>query len=125
MKKILIVDDEPNIVMSLEYTFKKNNFEVFIARDGQEALDILEKQFPDVIILDVMMPMVDGFATLEQIKKRTVATLQVIFSQQKNKEKDIKRTFVRSKSLCDKALFDKKISGTSTGINSIIKLLLL
>jgi DNA-binding response OmpR family regulator len=68
MKKILIVDDEPNIVMSLEYTFKKNNFEVFIARDGQEALDILEKQFPDVIILDVMMPMVDGFATLEQIK---------------------------------------------------------
>jgi DNA-binding response OmpR family regulator len=40
--------------MSLEYTFKKNNFEVFIARDGQEALDILE--IPDVIILDVMMP---------------------------------------------------------------------
>ena len=46
MKKILIVDDEPNIVMSLEYAFKKNNFEVFIARDGQEALDILEKQLP-------------------------------------------------------------------------------
>ena len=42
MKKILIVDDEPNIVMSLEYTFKKNNYEVFIARDGQEALDILK-----------------------------------------------------------------------------------
>ena len=56
MKKILIVDDEPNIVMALEYTFKKNNFEVFIARDGQEALEILEKQLPDVIILDVMMP---------------------------------------------------------------------
>ena len=68
MKKILIVDDEPNIVMSLEYTFKKNNFEVFIARDGQEALDILKIQLPDVIILDVMMPMVDGFATLEEIK---------------------------------------------------------
>ena len=68
MKKILIVDDEPNIVMSLEYAFKKNNFEVFIARDGQEALDILEKQLPDVIILDVMMPMVDGYATLKQIK---------------------------------------------------------
>jgi two-component system alkaline phosphatase synthesis response regulator PhoP len=64
MKKILIVDDEPNIVMSLEYTFKKNNFEVFIARDGQEALDILQKQLPDVIILDVLMPMVSGFAKL-------------------------------------------------------------
>ena len=64
MKKILIVDDEPNIVMSLEYTFKKNNFEVFIARDGQEALDIVKTNYPDMIILDVMMPMVDGYATI-------------------------------------------------------------
>jgi two-component system alkaline phosphatase synthesis response regulator PhoP len=92
MKKILIVDDEPNIVMSLEYTFKKNNFEVFIARDGQEALDILEKQFPDIIILDVMMPMVDGFATLEQIKKNErLQHCKVIFLSAKNKEKDIKK----------------------------------
>ena len=92
MKKILIVDDEPNIVMSLEYTFKKNNFEVFIARDGQEALDILEKQLPDVIILDVMMPMVDGFATLEQIKKdERLRHCKVIFLSAKNKEKDIEK----------------------------------
>ncbi|SEA62539.1 Response regulator receiver domain-containing protein [Flavobacterium gillisiae] len=92
MKKILIVDDEPNIVMSLEYTFKKNNFEVFIARDGQEALEILNKQFPDVIILDVMMPMVDGFATLEQIKKdERLQHCKVIFLSAKNKEKDIEK----------------------------------
>lgn len=92
MKKILIVDDEPNIVMSLEYTFKKNNFEVFIARDGQEALDILKKQLPDVIILDVMMPMVDGFATLEQIKKdERLQHCKVIFLSAKNKEKDIEK----------------------------------
>jgi DNA-binding response OmpR family regulator len=92
MKKILIVDDEPNIVMSLEYTFKKNNFEVFIARDGQEALDILKKQLPDVIILDVMMPMVDGFATLEQIKKEErLQNCKVIFLSAKNKEKDIEK----------------------------------
>ena len=92
MKKILIVDDEPNILMSLEYTFKKNNFEVFIARDGQEALDILENQLPDVIILDVMMPMVDGFATLEQIKKdERLNHCKVIFLSAKNKEKDIEK----------------------------------
>ncbi len=92
MKKILIVDDEPNIVMSLEYTFKKNNFEVFIARDGQEALDILEIQLPDIIILDVMMPMVDGFATLEQIKKdERLNHCKVIFLSAKNKEKDIEK----------------------------------
>lgn len=92
MKKILIVDDEPNIVMSLEYTFKKNNFEVFIARDGQEALDILKKELPDLIILDVMMPMVDGFATLEQIKQDDrLKHCKVIFLSAKNKEKDIEK----------------------------------
>lgn len=92
MKKILIVDDEPNIVMSLEYTFKKNNFEVFIARDGQEALDILEKQLPDLIILDVMMPKVDGFATLEEIKKDSrLQHCKVIFLSAKNKQKSIEK----------------------------------
>jgi two-component system alkaline phosphatase synthesis response regulator PhoP len=92
MKKILIVDDEPNIVMSLEYTFKKSNFEVFIARDGQEALDIVKSTFPDVIILDVMMPMVDGYATLEQIKKdANLKHTKVIFLSAKNKESDIQK----------------------------------
>ena len=92
MKKILIVDDEPNIVMALEYTFKKNSYEVFIARDGQEALDIVKTSFPDVIILDVMMPMVDGYATLEQIKKDdNLKHTKVIFLSAKNKESDIKK----------------------------------
>lgn len=92
MKKILIVDDEPNIVMSLEYIFKKNNYQVFIARDGQEALDIVKTNFPDVIILDVMMPMVDGYATLEQIKKDdNLKHTKVIFLSAKNKESDIEK----------------------------------
>ncbi len=92
MKKILIVDDEPNIVMSLEYAFKKNNYDVFIARDGQEALDILKTNFPDVIILDVMMPLVDGFATLEQIKKdQKLKHTKVMFLSAKNKESDIEK----------------------------------
>lgn len=91
-KKILIVDDEPNIVMSLEYTFKKNNFEVFIARDGQEALDILKVQLPDIIILDIMMPLVDGYATLEQIKKdERLQHCKVVFLSAKNKESDIEK----------------------------------
>jgi two-component system alkaline phosphatase synthesis response regulator PhoP len=92
MKKILIVDDEPNIVMTLEYTFKKNNFEVFIARDGMEALEILKKEFPDVIILDVMMPLVDGFETLEQIKKdEKLKHCKVIFLSAKNKDSDVEK----------------------------------
>lgn len=92
MKKILIVDDEPNIVMTLEYTFKKSNYEVFIARDGQEALDILKTNFPDVIILDIMMPMVDGFATLEQIRKdANLQHTKVMFLSAKNKESDVEK----------------------------------
>jgi DNA-binding response OmpR family regulator len=92
MKKILLVDDEPNIIMSLEYTFKKNNFEVFIARDGQEALDILKNEQPDLIILDIMMPNVDGYATIESVKKNEKLTnCKVIFLSAKNKENDIEK----------------------------------
>ncbi len=92
MKKILLVDDEPNIIMSLEYTFKKQNFEVFIARDGQEALDILKTEQPDVIILDIMMPNVDGYATIVSIKKNEKLThCKVIFLSAKNKESDIEK----------------------------------
>ncbi|WP_276976719.1 response regulator [Flavobacterium filum] len=92
MKKILLVDDEPNIIMSLEYTFKKQNFEVFIARDGQEALDILKTEQPNIIILDIMMPNVDGYATIESIKKNEKLThCKVIFLSAKNKESDIEK----------------------------------
>lgn len=92
MKKILIVDDEPNIVMSLEYTFKKNGFEVFIARDGQEAIDILKVQTPNAIILDIMMPNVDGFETIQHIKAdEKMKHCKVIFLSAKNKESDIEK----------------------------------
>ncbi len=92
MKKILIVDDEPNIIMSLEYTFRKNNFEVFIARDGKEALEILETEIPNLIVLDIMMPNVDGYATIEFIKKDArLADCKIIFLSAKNKESDIEK----------------------------------
>lgn len=92
MKKIVIVDDEPNIVMTLEYTFKKKDFEVFIARDGSEALEILERVVPDVIMLDVMMPKVDGYQTLESIKKNDkLKDTKVVFLTAKNKASDIEK----------------------------------
>ena len=92
MKKIIIVDDEPNIVMTLEYTFKKHNFEVYIARDGSEALDILERVIPDVIVLDVMMPKVDGYQTLKLIKEnKKLKKTKVVFLTAKNKASDIEK----------------------------------
>ena len=91
-RKILIVDDEPNIVMSLEYTFKKQDFEVFIARDGSEALEILKHQVPDVVLLDIMMPNVDGYQTLTHIKKAdSLKHTKVVFLTAKNKASDIEK----------------------------------
>ena len=90
--KILIVDDEPNILMSLEYAFKKQGFEVFIARDGSEALQILEHRIPNIVLLDIMMPNVDGYQTLKHIKNtvRLKAT-KIVFLTAKNKASDIEK----------------------------------
>lgn len=86
MKKILLVDDEPNIVMSLEYIFKKEDFEVFIARDGVEAIEIVENNKIDIIILDIMMPNVDGYQVLKYLKANPVfSKIKVIFLSAKNK----------------------------------------
>jgi len=91
-KKILIVDDEPNIVMSLEHAFKKQDFEVFIARDGSEALEILKHQTPNVVLLDIMMPNVDGYQTLRHIKNTfSLQNTKVVFLTAKNKDSDIKK----------------------------------
>ena len=91
-KKILIVDDEPNIVMTLEYAFKKQDYKVFIARDGQEALDILKTEIPNVILLDIMMPKVDGYQTLEQIKNNhKLKEVKVVFLTAKTKSTDIEK----------------------------------
>ena len=90
MRRILIVDDEPNIVMSLEYIFKKENFEVFIARDGEEAIQIAEDKLPDVILLDIMMPNVDGYQVLKHLKNDSkLEDIKVIFLSAKNKVSDI------------------------------------
>lgn len=90
MAKILIVDDEPNIVMALEYALIKNNFEVFIARDGDEAIEMIQKVRPNLVILDIMMPKVDGYEVLEYIKSKKYSC-KVIFLTAKNKPEDIEK----------------------------------
>ncbi len=91
-KKILIVDDEPNIVMALEYSLKKQGYEVFIARDGEEAIDILEYSAPDVVVLDIMMPNVDGYQTIKWIKNnKALVNTKVVFLSAKNKNSDIEK----------------------------------
>jgi DNA-binding response OmpR family regulator len=67
-KKILIVDDEPNIVISLEFLMKKEGFVVAVASDGEEALAKVESFDPDLILLDVMMPRKSGFEVCESLR---------------------------------------------------------
>ncbi len=86
MNKILIVDDEPNILLSLEFLFKKEGYQVLIARNGEEALALLEDS-PEVVILDVMMPKVDGYEVCRHIKSQNSAT-KVVFLTAKGKQQD-------------------------------------
>jgi len=67
-KKILIVDDEPDILEFLEYNLKKEGFVVVTAGDGEEGLSLAAKEKPDLIVLDIMMPKMDGVEICRQIR---------------------------------------------------------
>lgn len=69
-KSILIVDDAPNIVLSLEFLMKKEGFEVRVATDGDEALRAMEEKRPDLVLLDIMMPKRNGYEVCQTIRAR-------------------------------------------------------
>lgn len=69
-KRVLVVDDEPNIVLSLEFLMRRAGFEVEVARDGAEALRALNGPAPDLMLLDVMMPEFDGYEVCARIRSR-------------------------------------------------------
>lgn len=68
-KKILLVDDEPDILEFLKYNLEKADFEVITAKNGIEAISLAEKTTPDLIVLDVMMPEMDGVETCHELRK--------------------------------------------------------
>jgi DNA-binding response OmpR family regulator len=68
--KILIADDEPNIVAALEFLLQRNGYEVHIARNGEEALKLVEDCNPDLVLLDVMMPVRSGYEVCTRIRER-------------------------------------------------------
>jgi DNA-binding response OmpR family regulator len=66
--KVLIVDDEPNILLSLKFLMTKAGYNVRTAKDGEEALAEVGRFMPDVMLLDVMMPKIDGFTVCQRVK---------------------------------------------------------
>lgn len=67
-KRILIAEDEPNIVTSLEFLLGKAGYETTVARDGNEALALAQRLIPDLIVLDIMLPAVDGFEVCRRLR---------------------------------------------------------
>jgi len=69
-KKILIVDDEPEFIAMLQMRLEANGYTVISAPDGQAGLDVAQSATPDLILLDVMMPGLDGFETLRKLRRQ-------------------------------------------------------
>ena len=77
-KRILIVDDDAEIVESLRYALEAKKYTVLIARDGNQGLAMAEREDPDLVILDMMMPKRSGFLVLEKLRRTRAVPLKVI-----------------------------------------------
>jgi len=93
-RKILVVDDDPYILMSLEFLMKKNGYDVIVARNGNEALELVDKQLPQLVLLDIMMPDVDGYEICRHIKQsKKLKAIKVVFMSAKSREADIQKGY--------------------------------
>ncbi len=88
-EKILIVEDDKDIVKMLEYNLKKEGFRTISAYDGEDALDIASREYPDLVILDLMLPGMDGLEVCREFKKENkTATIPIIMLTAKSQESD-------------------------------------
>ena len=88
-EKILIVEDEKDIVKMLEYNLKKEGFQVVSSRDGEEALDLAVRENPDLVILDLMLPGLDGLEVCKILKKESKTShIPIIMLTAKSQESD-------------------------------------
>jgi len=89
-KKVLIVDDEPNIVLSLEFLMKKAGFEVAVAGDGEEALAQVGMFNPDIVLLDVMMPKKSGYEVCEALRADPArAAMKIVMLTAKGRDTEV------------------------------------
>ena len=91
-QRILIVDDEPNIVISVEFLMRREGFDVFSARDGEQGLTAIREQRPDLVVLDVMMPKRNGFEVCEAIRADPdLAGVRILMLTAKGREADFEK----------------------------------
>lgn len=93
MFNILIVDDQPNIRRLYEYTLEKNGYRAFTAANGEEALGVLGSQHIDLMILDVMMPVLDGYGCLKTLRDEG-STVPVLIISARDSAEDVRKSFM-------------------------------
>jgi len=87
---LLLVDDEPNILISLEFLMKREGCQVLLARDGVEALELLAQHRPDLILLDVMMPRKNGFEVCQELRANDAfKSIRILMLTAKGRDTDV------------------------------------
>ena len=78
VKRILLVDDDPEIIESLRFALSARGYDVLVARDGNQGLNLVEREDPDLVILDMMMPKRSGFLVLEKLRRTRPVPIRII-----------------------------------------------
>ncbi len=90
-RRLLIVDDEPDLADMIKFRLESNGYEILLANDGQQALEVARKERPDLIILDLMLPKMDGYKVCGLLKKDArYANIPIIIFTAKAQEEDKK-----------------------------------
>ena len=91
-KRVLICDDDPVILRLLEVNLELEGYDVLIAHHGEEALEIASRELPDLVILDIMMPRLDGYQTCQKLKAQpSTEDIPVVFLSAKAQQSDIEK----------------------------------
>ena len=89
-KKLLVADDEPNIVISLEYLMKREGYQVLVATDGNQALEAIQREQPALVLLDVMMPGKTGFEVCQAVRADPALDgVRILMLTAKGRETDV------------------------------------
>lgn len=92
MNRVLIAEDEPSIVLSLEFLLAEAGYEVFVARNGAEALALAEKHRPDLLVLDIMLPIVDGFEVCRTLRANpALREMRILMLTARGREHEVER----------------------------------
>jgi DNA-binding response OmpR family regulator len=91
-KKILIADDEPNIVAAIEFLLQQSGYEVRAAQNGKQALELVETWRPDLVLLDVMMPLASGYEVCQRIRERAdLRATKIVMLSAKGRDAEVNK----------------------------------